>query len=172
MNRLVSMNAMQMGKAYELKSRAVTIGKAGYNSVVLSDPSIADEHCSLVWRPTGWVVKDLGGPAGTFVNGKRVVKEAPVKAGDTLKIGGVQMRIELDGQDPQGRGQEAKPGAGDMKKQPGPAAAAPPVKSVEAPAGHAPQADMAGVDDYMKMLKSGRLSPLKRNPPPPPGKPK
>lgn len=48
------------------------VGRSGYSSVVLSDPSVSRVHASIVLEGDHGHVRDLGSKNGTFVNGRRL----------------------------------------------------------------------------------------------------
>lgn len=68
------------------------LGRAKSADVIINFPSISRNHCTLIRNDDGaWTVTDLGSKGGTKVNGETVEGEAPVRLGDTLSLGGVEM---------------------------------------------------------------------------------
>ena len=77
-----------------------TIGRADTNQFVLPDPdrTISRVHAQLVYRNGSFAVIDKGSNA-VLVNGKALGngREAPIKDGDWLQIGGYQIEIRAGG---------------------------------------------------------------------------
>jgi len=70
----------------------------GGNALVIDDPSISKTHASLTVDVDGNItVADTASTNGTFVNDKRIAygKAVPVGAGDKLKVGTVEVALEL-----------------------------------------------------------------------------
>jgi ABC-type multidrug transport system ATPase subunit/pSer/pThr/pTyr-binding forkhead associated (FHA) protein len=63
------------------------IGSAIDCDVVIEDNSVAPHHCRLFRTPRGYVLEDLGAPAGTFVNGRRVQLRTRVTPADRISLG-------------------------------------------------------------------------------------
>ncbi|MGN6393429.1 MAG: FHA domain-containing protein, partial [Gemmatimonadales bacterium] len=82
------------GRRLPVKVPVVNIGRAEFNDVVLSDPSVSTSHAKLQRREDLWVVSDLGSTNGTFVEGERVEGEVPLAPGSTLKFGEVAVLFE------------------------------------------------------------------------------
>jgi Mrp family chromosome partitioning ATPase len=61
--------------------------------VVVDEGSVSLQHCEIYSRNGEVIVKDLGSTNGTFVNGERIV-EMSVKAGQMLRFGNVEFRVE------------------------------------------------------------------------------
>lgn len=60
--------------------RGVTVGRAAGCSMVLNDAAVSDQHARLhkCDRDDHWIT-DLGSKAGTWVNGRRIAPERPVR---------------------------------------------------------------------------------------------
>lgn len=82
------------GRRLPVKVPVVNIGRAEFNDVVISDPSVSTSHAKLQRREDIWVVSDLGSTNGTFVEGERVEGEVPLVAGSTVKFGEVAVLFE------------------------------------------------------------------------------
>src|SRR4051794_650362 len=78
---------------------AVSIGRKRDNDLMLPDEAISSRHCEFVSDNGFFVVRDLGSHNGTFVNGKRVVKDGiRLRDGDDVQIGETHIRVALQGQ--------------------------------------------------------------------------
>jgi transcriptional regulator with GAF, ATPase, and Fis domain len=84
-------------REYIFDQDVVTLGAAPGNDVVLEDPRVSREHCRIVHEPSGYLVEDLGSTNGTAVNRVRV-REAFIRSGATLTIGGVDVRFQTFGE--------------------------------------------------------------------------
>jgi pSer/pThr/pTyr-binding forkhead associated (FHA) protein len=91
---LLVRNGALKGRRLPVKVPVVNIGRAEFNDVVLSDPSVSTSHAKLQRREDLWVVSDLGSTNGTFVEGERVEGEVPLVPGSTLKFGEVAVLFE------------------------------------------------------------------------------
>jgi pSer/pThr/pTyr-binding forkhead associated (FHA) protein len=63
------------------------IGRSPYCSIVLLDPIVSREHCSVSMHNNVITVKDLGSKNGTFVNDQKIDKQTNILIGDIIKIG-------------------------------------------------------------------------------------
>jgi pSer/pThr/pTyr-binding forkhead associated (FHA) protein len=93
MAKLVVLSEGLTGKSYELKVDKTTIGRMEDNSFQISEPSVSSHHCEVLLRGKDVVVKDLNSTNGTFINGEKVA-ESPLKPGQILRLGQVEMRLE------------------------------------------------------------------------------
>jgi ABC-type multidrug transport system ATPase subunit/pSer/pThr/pTyr-binding forkhead associated (FHA) protein len=75
----------------------IVIGSAPNATLVVDDPDVAPQHTQLVETPEGlWVVRDLGGPTGTFVdNAKNRIREARVPATGLVLLGRFALPIPV-----------------------------------------------------------------------------
>lgn len=65
-----------------------TVGSGLNNKIVINKPGIADLHAEITYG-TGhlMMVEDLGSPAGTFVNNRKIIGKKILKSGDILCFG-------------------------------------------------------------------------------------
>jgi len=76
----------------------ISIGRLGGNELIINDPSISKTHASLVVDQDGnMTVADTASTNGTFVNGERIAygKAVPITVGDKLKVGTVEVLLDL-----------------------------------------------------------------------------
>jgi hypothetical protein len=94
MARLVILSEGLTGKAHELAVDKTTIGRVDDNTFPIPEGSISSHHCEVLLRGGDIIVHDLNSTNGTFINGHQVSGEAPLKAGQILRLGQVEMRLE------------------------------------------------------------------------------
>lgn len=73
----------------------ISIGRTPDNALVLDDGSVSRRHASLTHGADGWTLRDHGSTNGTFVNGVKV-REALLRDGDRVRVGGVILQGVLD----------------------------------------------------------------------------
>ena len=79
---------------------AYTFG-GGYNVdnadpavIMIPDQMVSRVHCSLSWsEDIGWMLADLAGTNGTFVNGHLITAPVLLQSGGTFRIGGSVVRV-------------------------------------------------------------------------------
>jgi hypothetical protein len=81
------------GKSFAVLHSPTTIGRLPDNDIVLEDRRVSRHHCELVELGGRWLVRDTGSTNGTALNGK-IVKEAALKPGDRLSLGGLEVSWE------------------------------------------------------------------------------
>lgn len=75
-----------------------TVGRAPRADFVVDAPLVSRLHCRLSMDGDDRLdVEDLGSTNGTYVNGRKV-RRAPLRAGDTLKVGRVEFAIRATDQ--------------------------------------------------------------------------
>lgn len=95
MAKLVLLSAGMTGRTHDLKADKTTIGRVEDNTFQIAEPSISSHHCEVLLRGNDVVIKDLNSTNGTFINGEKVT-ESPIKPGQILRLGQVEMRLETD----------------------------------------------------------------------------
>ncbi|HLF92493.1 MAG TPA: FHA domain-containing protein [Planctomycetota bacterium] len=83
------------GKVYDVRS-ALRLGRHPYNEVSFEDPAVSRYHCWITLSEGKALVEDLASANGTFLNGERVAKRVPLKAGDVLRIGSTEVLFAED----------------------------------------------------------------------------
>jgi FHA domain-containing protein len=89
--------SLEEGDEFQLNSAPVTVGRGGQNDLVLSGDDFASaRHARIEVRGDGVWVQDLQSTNGTYVNGARVAGAQRVGAGDVLRVGETDLRVEED----------------------------------------------------------------------------
>ena len=87
--------SLDEGDAFPLNSAPVTVGRGGQNDLVLDgDEFASSRHARIEVRGDGVWVQDLDSTNGTYVNGSRVVGAQRLDAGDVLRVGETDLRVE------------------------------------------------------------------------------
>ncbi len=73
----------------------IRIGRAETNDIVYPNRSVSKEHAAIKRTAAGWQIWDCSSINGVFVNKKRV-KEAFLKAGDSVFLVGLRILIGID----------------------------------------------------------------------------
>ena len=85
---------LQAGSTITLSAPTVVGGDAGGGIRLDGDDFASSRHASIEPRADGVWVEDLGSTNGTFVNGERITKKTQVRAGDAVRIGQTELRLE------------------------------------------------------------------------------
>ena len=59
----------------------------------VAEPSVSSHHCEILLRGNDVIVRDLNSTNGTFISGEKVI-ESPLKPGQILRLGQIEMRLE------------------------------------------------------------------------------
>jgi len=114
MAKLLVLSGPLAGQSYELKVDKTTVGRVEDNTFQIADPSVSSHHCEIHLQGEGLLIKDLNSTNGTFINGEKIT-EATLKAGQTLKLGQVELRID-DGTVPPPAKLAAAPASGKLRQ--------------------------------------------------------
>jgi pSer/pThr/pTyr-binding forkhead associated (FHA) protein len=76
----------------QLKPGANLLGRGFANDFKIDEPSVSGSHCEIALHQGRAVIKDLGSTNGTYVN-RSPVQEAALQPGQTIHLGGVEMRM-------------------------------------------------------------------------------
>ncbi len=80
----------RVGQAVTVDKTYMTIGRhpaADVRFEAYYEVPISARHAAVVAREGGYVVRDLGSAAGTFLNGQRVIGDVPLASGDMIELG-------------------------------------------------------------------------------------
>jgi len=83
------------GRTHELKADKTTVGRVEDNVFQIPEPSVSSHHCEVLLKDKDVIVRDLNSTNGSYINGERVT-EGPLKPGQILRLGQVEMRLETD----------------------------------------------------------------------------
>jgi hypothetical protein len=81
------------GQTYAILRSPTRVGRLPDNDIVLDDKRVSRYHAELSEKSGGWMLRDTGSTNGTAVNGK-IVKEAVLKPGDRISLGGLEVLWE------------------------------------------------------------------------------
>ena len=88
--------ALAPGEEIPVDSLPVSIGRGGQNDIPLDgDEFSSARHARFERRRDGLWVEDAGSTNGTFVNGARVTTPRRLVAGDVVRVGQTDFRVEL-----------------------------------------------------------------------------
>ena len=96
MAKLVILTQGMIGRAHELNVDRTTIGRVEDNTFQITDPSVSSHHCEALLRGTEVLIRDLNSTNGSFINDARIT-ESVLKPGQTLRLGQVELRLEVEG---------------------------------------------------------------------------
>lgn len=75
-----------------------TIGRDASCDLAIPDMTVSRQHAQLERTPDGWLLSDLESTNGTRVNGWRVRGQVPVKAGDLVSFGSLEVILTRSGE--------------------------------------------------------------------------
>ncbi|MCA9531496.1 MAG: sigma 54-dependent Fis family transcriptional regulator [Myxococcales bacterium] len=91
--RLRVVEGQDAGKTVDARRERVTIGRSVICDFPLTDASVSSNHCEIVAREDGFLLRDLESTNGVFVRDVRV-REAFIAPGMTFRVG--QTRVALE----------------------------------------------------------------------------
>lgn len=97
MAKLVILSQGMTGRAHELKVDKTTIGRVDDNTFPIAESSVSSHHCEIILRGNDVVVNDLNSTNGTFINGDKITGEAVLKPGQILRLGQIELRLDVEG---------------------------------------------------------------------------
>lgn len=79
--------------------KPVRLGRSMECEVVLADPTVSRQHCSIALRGDRWCLTDLGSRAGTLVNALALKPDEPemLETGDLVSLGPWLFRVGAEG---------------------------------------------------------------------------
>jgi len=96
MAKLVILNQGMTGRAHELNVERTTVGRVDDNTFQIADPSVSSHHCEILLRSGEILIRDLNSTNGSYINGAQIT-ESILKAGQTLRLGQVELKLEAEG---------------------------------------------------------------------------
>jgi len=99
MAKLVIQNQGMTGRACELHTDRTTIGRVEDNTFQIADPSVSSHHCEVHLRGSDIFIRDLNSTNGSFIGGNKI-EESVLKPGQILRLGQVELKLEVEGAAP------------------------------------------------------------------------
>src|SRR5262249_799912 len=91
--RLLVLAGPDEGRVFAVSpSDTLLVGRSRATDMCLIDPHVSRVHCQVEIENNQVVVSDFDSPGGTWVNGKRIAKQALV-AGDLIRIGNTRLQF-------------------------------------------------------------------------------
>ena len=115
MAKLVILSQGMTGRSHELKVDKTTIGRVDDNTFPIAESSVSSHHCEILLRGNDVIVNDLNSTNGTFINGDKVTGEAVLKPGQILRLGQIELRLDVDGAAPAPAAAPSAPAAASKK---------------------------------------------------------
>lgn len=72
-------------------SGELVIGRSLTCNIVLTDPTVSRRHAVLTITASGMMLTDQGAVSGTYVNNRLVAGAEAVRAGDTVRLGSMEL---------------------------------------------------------------------------------
>jgi hypothetical protein len=85
------------GKRMPVGAGGAVIGRSRECDIVLQDSNVSRRHAEI--RPCGgdgWTIADLGSTNGVKVNGRQIASATPLKPGDDIAVGTVDVKFEVE----------------------------------------------------------------------------
>ncbi len=96
MPKLVFIDPEFAGQVYDFVREKTTVGRVDGNTLVIRDKSVSSHHCEFLVNGPEVIVRDLESSNGTFVGSARIRGQCQVKSGQTVRIGTVSARVEIE----------------------------------------------------------------------------
>jgi len=85
-------------KSFALPSNITVVGRRNDCDLCIPLEDVSRRHCQFDRNNEVLKIRDLGSHNGTFLNGKQINGETPVKPGDYLRVGPLTFQLQIDGQ--------------------------------------------------------------------------
>lgn len=89
----------ERGRAVEIATPVLTIGRQDGNDIVFDDPRVSRRHLRIEINAGIPYLTDLGSSNGTFVNGQRVEGVRALHSDDIVSLGESRLRVEIGAPD-------------------------------------------------------------------------
>lgn len=93
--KLIVMAGAKQGTEIPLKKEKFVIGRSRECTLRAGSEAISRHHCVLLRTGDGYTIRDLGSRNGTYVNDERITEETELKHDDTVRVGPLEFRCEM-----------------------------------------------------------------------------
>lgn len=95
MARLLFLNGPYAGKSVSIPdNKVITLGRNRDIELPLPDLKLSRRHCQIEFRPTGFLLRDLGSTNGTYLNSTRIQGEVALGHGDHVVLGDTEIEFQ------------------------------------------------------------------------------
>jgi pSer/pThr/pTyr-binding forkhead associated (FHA) protein len=84
-------------KVFLLQDGLTVIGRGRECNLRIPLESVSKKHCQLSLDGNTLKINDIGSRNGTFLNGRSIIEETDVNAGDKIRIGPLKFLLKIDG---------------------------------------------------------------------------
>jgi len=95
MAKLIPQGQGGLTEPMELRLGLNRIGRGPHNDFSIDHATVSSLHCELQLDGSTLLVRDLDSTNGTFINGEPVRDKAVLENGHLLRLGSIEMRVEL-----------------------------------------------------------------------------
>ena len=95
--KLKFLNGSLEGKALDFDGPLITIGREDNNILVLPDAGVSSRHAYFEKIDGKWMVFDSNSTNGVMVNGKKIDQKSDIYNGDEVRLGFVDLTIDIEG---------------------------------------------------------------------------
>ena len=75
---------------------SLTLGRDPRNATVIDHPIVSRFHAQIDLKGGSWFIEDLHSSNGTYVNGRQIRSQQPLRPGDTIRIGPYHFVFNFD----------------------------------------------------------------------------
>jgi len=92
-------DSFREGQTIPIRSSPFSIGRSQGDLLISEDPTLSRQHASISWNGSGFSIRDLGSPNGTYVNGRRIPhgREEPLSLNAEIRLSNsTRLRFRCD----------------------------------------------------------------------------
>jgi pSer/pThr/pTyr-binding forkhead associated (FHA) protein len=76
------------------------VGRVEDNAFQIPEPSVSSHHGEIIFQKGVVTIRDLNSTNGTFINGQQITTDSPLKPGQILRLGQIELRLEANSPGP------------------------------------------------------------------------
>jgi pSer/pThr/pTyr-binding forkhead associated (FHA) protein len=94
--RLVRIEGPVRGHQFGLARETTTIGRSIACQVPIEDQEVGYQHARIARQRERWLIEEVMGSGGTYVNDERVTQPRELRHGDVIRVGTARLRYESE----------------------------------------------------------------------------